>query len=217
MKKATYIPMQANPGKAKDLASFLRAGRDLVAANEPQTPLWYALANEKQADNQAILDFFPTQAGRDAHFAGQVAAALKDKSGELVQGGWQDGVVSNVINYDVVAAKLDAERRTIGCATLVQLQAKPGKAGELEKFLRSGRDLVEATEPGTLYWFALRQEGWPERFAIFDLFEDTSGRAAHFAGKVAAALQEQSAVLVEGGWEDGVLKNVTNFSVTAAK
>ena len=39
----------------------------------------------------AIYDVFKPE-GRNAHFAGKVAAALKDKSDELVEGGWENGV-----------------------------------------------------------------------------------------------------------------------------
>ena len=45
-------------------------------------------------------------------------------------------------------------------------------------------------EPGTVTWFAI-QEG-PSNFAIFDTFNDESGRDAHLNGKVAAALMEKA-------------------------
>jgi quinol monooxygenase YgiN len=69
---------------------------------------------------------------------------------------------------------------------LVLLDAKPGKEAEVESFLRSGLDIVEK-EPATTTWFALRLG--PSRFAIFDTFPDESGRQAHLAGQVAAALR----------------------------
>ena len=74
-------------------------------------------------------------------------------------------------------------------ALYVPLQAKPGKENELADFLRSAVPLVNA-EPGTISWFAI-QEG-PSRFAIFDTFDDESGREAHLNGKVAAALMEKA-------------------------
>ncbi len=70
-------------------------------------------------------------------------------------------------------------------ALYVPLQAKPGKENEVTDFLRSAVPLVNA-EPGTISWFAI-QEG-PSGFAIFDTFDDESGRDAHLNGKVAAAL-----------------------------
>jgi quinol monooxygenase YgiN len=74
-------------------------------------------------------------------------------------------------------------------ALYVPLQAKPGKEKEVADFLRSALPLVNA-EPDTISWFAI-QEG-PSSFAIFDTFEDESGRDAHLKGKVAAALMEKA-------------------------
>ena len=73
-------------------------------------------------------------------------------------------------------------------ALYVPLQAKPGKEKEVADFLRSAVPLVNA-EPGTVTWYAI-QEG-PSSFAIFDTFDDESGRDAHINGKVAAALMER--------------------------
>jgi quinol monooxygenase YgiN len=74
-------------------------------------------------------------------------------------------------------------------ALYVPLQAKPGKEKEVADFLRSALPLVNA-EPDTISWFAI-QEG-PSSFAIFDTFEDESGRDAHLKGKVAAAVMEKA-------------------------
>lgn len=67
----------------------------------------------------------------------------------------------------------------------VSMVAKPGKENEVEAFLKSATPLVEA-EPGTIAWFAIRTA--PNKFGIFDVFEDDAGRDAHLNGKVAAAL-----------------------------
>ncbi len=68
---------------------------------------------------------------------------------------------------------------------LVRLESKPGKEAEVENFLQSGLALVEE-EPATMLWFAIRLG--VSTFAIFDAFPDETGREAHLAGKVAAAL-----------------------------
>lgn len=75
----------------------------------------------------------------------------------------------------------------------VRLEAKPGKEAELESFLRSAVPLVQA-EPATAVWFALRLG--PATFGIFDAFANDSGRQAHLAGRVAAALMERAADLL---------------------
>jgi quinol monooxygenase YgiN len=77
-------------------------------------------------------------------------------------------------------------------ALYVRLEAKAGKQAEVEAFLRGGLTLVQA-EPATTAWFALRMG--PSTFGIFDAFPDDSGRQAHLAGRVAAALMAQAADL----------------------
>ena len=74
-------------------------------------------------------------------------------------------------------------------ALYVPLEAKPGKEKEVAEFLKSALPLVDA-EPGTASWFAI-QNG-PSSFAIFDTFDDESGRDAHLTGKVAAALMAKA-------------------------
>jgi quinol monooxygenase YgiN len=74
-------------------------------------------------------------------------------------------------------------------ALYVPLEAKPGKEKEVAEFLKSALPLVDA-EPGTLSWFAI-QNG-PSSFAIFDTFDDESGRDVHLSGKVAAALMAKA-------------------------
>lgn len=74
-------------------------------------------------------------------------------------------------------------------ALLVRLEAKPGKAEEVAKFLRGGLAIVQ-DEPATTAWFAI-QLG-PSTFGIFDAFPDEAGRQAHLSGRVAAALMAQA-------------------------
>ena len=68
---------------------------------------------------------------------------------------------------------------------LVQLEAKPGKEDEVEKFLKSALPLVQA-ETGTTTWYALKMG--PSKFGLFDTFADEKGRNAHLSGEVAKAL-----------------------------
>ncbi|MDQ0513323.1 putative quinol monooxygenase [Ancylobacter amanitiformis] len=71
----------------------------------------------------------------------------------------------------------------------VELKARPGKEEVVAAFLAGARTLVEA-EPGTIAWFAVRFDS--DTFAIFDAFDDETGREAHLAGQVAAALMAQA-------------------------
>ena len=78
-------------------------------------------------------------------------------------------------------------------ALYVPLEAKPGKEKEVAEFLKSALPLANK-ETGTVTWFAL-QEG-PSSFAIFDTFDDESGRQAHLDGKIAAALTAKASELL---------------------
>jgi len=81
----------------------------------------------------------------------------------------------------------------IKVALLVRLEAKPGKEAQVEAFLRAGLPLVQQ-EPATAVWFAIRLG--PSTFGIFDAFPDDSGRQAHLAGQVAAALMAKASELL---------------------
>lgn len=75
----------------------------------------------------------------------------------------------------------------------VRLEAKPGKEGEVENFIKSGLPLVEQ-EPDTIAWFGIRLG--PSTFGIFDCFPDEKGREAHLAGGVASALMAKASDLL---------------------
>ena len=78
----------------------------------------------------------------------------------------------------------------------VRLEAKAGKEGDVEAFLKSGRALVD-DEPETIAWFAVRLTS--TTFAIFDAFASENGREAHLSGRVAAALMENAGELLAQG------------------
>lgn len=77
-------------------------------------------------------------------------------------------------------------------ALFVRLEAKSGKEEAVAEFLRGALPVVEG-EPATTAWFAIRMG--PSTFGVFDAFPDESGRQAHLAGQVAAALKEKGAEL----------------------
>src|SRR5580692_2215499 len=81
-KVALYVPLEAKPGKEKEVAEFLRSALPLVDA-EPGTVSWFAI--QEGPSSFAIFDTFDDEAGRDAHLNGKVAAALmeKAKAGDL--------------------------------------------------------------------------------------------------------------------------------------
>ena len=74
---ALYVPLEAKPGKEKEVADFLRSAVPLVNA-EPGTKTWFAI--KEGPSRFAIFDTFDDEAGRDAHLKGKVAAALMEKA-----------------------------------------------------------------------------------------------------------------------------------------
>jgi len=213
IREATFIPFKATTGKDAAVASLLSGAAALVHQTEPETLQWLALRDGE--GKFAIVDFFHDQQGRVAHFAGQVAAALKNAAPDAVQGGWESGVVANVENTQVLAATVTAKHEPAPkLAVRIDLQANPGKEEALAAFLRGGAMLVRETEPGTLLWYALRID--QTRFAIVDVFANEEGKAAHFGGKVAAALKAKAPELVRGGWDQGVVANVRGYAVLSA-
>jgi quinol monooxygenase YgiN len=78
-------------------------------------------------------------------------------------------------------------------ALLALLRAKPGKESELEAFLKSAQPLAVA-EPGTSTWYAFKLG--PDKFGIYDTFQDESGRDAHLGGPIAKALMAKAGELL---------------------
>ena len=75
------VTLEAKSGKEDELAAFLKGALPLVQ-EEPETTAWFAV---RLASSQfAIFDAFPSEAGREAHLAGPVAAALIENAPELL-------------------------------------------------------------------------------------------------------------------------------------
>lgn len=75
---------------------------------------------------------------------------------------------------------------------LAVLEAKAGRAHDVESFLKSALPLAQA-ETKTLRWYAVRLDA--VRFAIFDTFADEDGLKAHLAGEIARELFAQADAL----------------------
>lgn len=211
--EGTSIRIHAKPGQADALSGFLAGGATAVRDTEPQTLQW--IAQREGQNTFRIIDFFANDDGRAAHFEGQVAAALQEKSIELVEGGWDDGVVANVRNFKVLSSVVRSagESQRPMLASHIEITARAGQEEALAAFLTGGAAIVEDTEPGTLLWYAIRHGD--STFAIYDVFVDEAARNAHFHGKVAAAIRESAATLVKGGWDDGVVSNIVHADVVS--
>ncbi len=209
---ASYIAMPAAEGQTNAFAEFLAGAAPLVKETEPGTALWFAL---QDGDTLAIFDVFVDEEARNAHFSGVVAGALRENADALVAGGWEEGIVANIANSNVLSAKAPVDLYSATTATYIAIEAAPGKADDLADLLTAAGPIVADTEPMTLFWVALQID--ENTFAIYDIFADNAGREAHFAGQVASLLNAQAGELVKGGWDDGVVANVRNFDILAIK
>lgn len=209
---ASFIDMPAADGQTDAFAEFLTGAAPLVKETEPGTELWFALQAD---DTLAIFDIFVSEEARNAHFSGAVAGALNQNADTLVAGGWDAGVVANINNSNVLSVKAPVDLYSATTATYIRLEAAPDQSEQLAALLTAAGPIVAETEPKTLFWAAVQID--ENNFAIFDIFADNSGREAHFAGQVAGLLNEQASVLVAGGWDEGVVANVSNFDILAIK
>ena len=99
--KALYVKLEAKPGKEAEVEAFLKGGLPIVR-EEPGTIAWFGIRIGPATFG--IFDAFPDEAGRQAHLAGRVAAALMAKAPELLAG---PPVIEKV---DVLASKLPGDR-----------------------------------------------------------------------------------------------------------
>jgi quinol monooxygenase YgiN len=94
---ALLARLEAKPGKEDEVAALLTNALPLANA-EPATTVWFAL--KLGPTTFGIFDAFPDEAGRKAHLAGQIAAALMAKAPELLVR------APTIEPVDILAAKL---------------------------------------------------------------------------------------------------------------
>jgi quinol monooxygenase YgiN len=99
VRAALLVRLEAKPGKEAAVASFLQSGLPIVQ-REPATITWYAI--KLGPSTFGIFDTFPDDAGRQAHLAGQVAAALMEKAPDLLAS------PPAIEKVEILAAKLPA-------------------------------------------------------------------------------------------------------------
>jgi quinol monooxygenase YgiN len=81
VKVALLVRLEAKSGKETAVAKFLEGALSL-ANQESTTPVWFAL--RLGPSTFGIFDAFPDDAGRKAHLAGPIAAALMANATELL-------------------------------------------------------------------------------------------------------------------------------------
>jgi quinol monooxygenase YgiN len=99
VKVALLVRVEAKAGKEKQVAEFLQNALEL-ANQEALTPVWYAL--RFGPSTFGIFDAFADEAGRKAHLAGPIAAALMAHAAELL------ATAPEIQLVDILAEKLPA-------------------------------------------------------------------------------------------------------------
>ncbi len=94
---ALFVRLKAKPGKEADVARLLESGLAL-ANQEATTPIWFAL--RLGPATFGIFDAFADDAGRKAHLAGPIAAALMAKAPDLL------AEPPQIEHVDVLGAKI---------------------------------------------------------------------------------------------------------------
>jgi quinol monooxygenase YgiN len=94
---ALWVMLKAKPGKEAALEEFLKGALPL-AQQEPDTTVWFAL--KLGPSTFGIFDAFPSDAGRQAHLKGPIAAALMAKASELL------AQPPSIEQVDVMASKV---------------------------------------------------------------------------------------------------------------
>ena len=94
---ALLARLEAKPGKEAAVEELLKSALPLANA-ERATTVWFAL--KIGPSTFGIFDAFADEAGRQAHLAGQIAAALMAKAPELLS------KAPTIESVDVLAAKV---------------------------------------------------------------------------------------------------------------
>ena len=96
-----FVRLEAKPGKEVEVSQFLQGGLQVVQ-QEPDTTAWFAL--QIGPSTFGIFDAFPSEAGRQAHLTGRLAAQLMARASELLA---KPPVIEQV---SVLSAKLPAAK-----------------------------------------------------------------------------------------------------------
>lgn len=91
------VRLVARPGQEAELARFLESALPLANQEEP-TLVWFAI--RINPSTFGIFDAFADDAGRQAHLAGPIAAALMAKASELL------AEPPQIEHIDVLASKV---------------------------------------------------------------------------------------------------------------
>ena len=79
-KYAFYVELRPKAGKEAAVEAFLKQGAEM-AKDEPGTVTWFGFKEDN--GTYGVFDTFDDEAGRDAHYNGEIAKALFGSADEL--------------------------------------------------------------------------------------------------------------------------------------
>lgn len=100
---ASYLTFKAIPGKEKEVDTLLQKVVALVNRVEPNTLFWVALKNED--GSYSLFAAFSDMDAFNAHFSGVAVTTIQQNAPQLIQDGWDNGVMKNIKTYNVIASR----------------------------------------------------------------------------------------------------------------
>jgi quinol monooxygenase YgiN len=191
------VRLSAKSGKSEKVEDFMLSALPLVN-QEPGTTAWFAIKFGRA--DYGLLEFFPSEADRDAHLNSPAIKAMRERADALLDDPPQ------IQNLTVLAEKLPltAPGEPVAKAVLLTFKPHEGHERQVEQFLRGAEAFVRDEEK-TVAWFAFQLDDG--QYGIFDVFPDNAGRFAHLIGRVPLELTKHALSLL-GGFPDMDLPNV---------
>lgn len=179
--RGLLVRMHAKQGKEDAVEEFLHSALPMVQ-DEPDTTAWFAVRFGR--GEYGIFNVFPSDAARDAHLSGPVAATLERRAAELFES------PPRIQKIEVLADKLPVVSPTPDTkGLLLTFKAKSGREQDVEAFLRFANEVVNG-EHNTNAWFAIRTD--KGEYGIFDVFANNEGRFLHLVGQVPRELAKHA-------------------------
>jgi quinol monooxygenase YgiN len=194
--RGLIVRMHAKQGREAAVEDFLYSALPMVQ-DEPSTTAWFAVRFGR--GEYGIVDVFPDDVARDAHLAGPVAQALRQRTSELFD------TEPRIQKFEVLAEKIPVVSTVADTkGLLLKFKAKAGHERAVEDFFSYANEVVNK-ERTTTAWFAMRTDDG--EYGIFDVFPTNEDRFMHLVGHVPRELAKQAFTLL-GSMPDLEMMNV---------
>lgn len=198
--RGLLVRMHAKQGKDAAVEEFLHSALPLVQ-DELSTDAWFAVRFGR--GEYGMFGVFADDAAREAHLAGPIATALRQRAGELFE------TEPRIQKLEVLADKMPVTSTypdTKGL--LLTFKAKSNHEQDVERFFSYAYEEVN-NERNTTAWFALRTDDG--EYGFFDVFPNNEDRFLHLVGHVPRELAKQAFTLM------GAMPELEMLSIQAEK